>query len=69
MYLKFYDEDAVYTQVIFDQFKKSFSLSSSEGIFLECEKYLELDNEYNPQDYCFEIESMIYFRFMINRKM
>ena len=55
MYLKFYDEDAVYTQVIFDQFKKSFSLSSSEGIFLECEKYLELDNEYNPQDYCFEI--------------
>ncbi len=55
MYLKFSDEDVVYTQIAYNQTKKSFSLVSEEGICLECEKFLELDDEYNLEDYCFEI--------------
>jgi len=44
MYLKFSDEDVVYTQIAYNQTKKGFTLVSEEGICLECEKFLELDN-------------------------
>ena len=55
MYLKFSDEDVIYTQIQYIAKEKCFRLMSDEGMYIECEKFLELDDEYNLEDYCFAI--------------
>lgn len=55
MNLKFMDEDVIYTNIEFLLDRKCFSVVSSDGMRLECGKDLQLDDEYNPDDYCMEL--------------
>ncbi len=55
MHLKFDDENVVYTKIVYDWVGKCFILVSAEGTCLECENFLELDDEYNLADYSYEI--------------
>lgn len=55
MYLKFSDDDEVYSHVKYDAEEKCFSAVNSKNVCLKCENYLNLNVEENLEDYCFKI--------------
>lgn len=55
MYLKFSDEDEVYSHVKYDAEEKCFYAVDSKNVCLKCENSLNLNVEENLEDYCFEI--------------
>lgn len=55
MYLKFSDDDEVYSHVKYDAEEKCFCVISSKNVRLKCENYLKLNVEENVEDYCFNI--------------
>lgn len=55
MYLKFSDDDEVYSHVKYDVEEKCFSAVNSKNVCLKCENYLNLNVEENLGDYCFKI--------------
>ena len=54
MYLKFKDDETVFTQISYDRDKNFFILTSNNGVSLECENCLNLEEE-KVDDYCFYI--------------
>ena len=55
MYLKFSDDDEVYSRVKYDAEKKCFCAVNSKNVCLKCESNLSLNVEENLDDYCFNI--------------
>lgn len=55
MYLKFSDDDEVYTHVKYDPEEKCFCAINSKNMRLKCENYLNLNIEDNLEDYYFNI--------------
>ena len=55
MYLKFSDDDEVYSHVKYDAEEKCFSAVNSKNVCLKCENYLNLNVEENLEDYFFKI--------------
>lgn len=54
MYLKFKDDETIFTQISYNRDKKFFILTSNNGVSLECENCLNLEEE-KTDDYCFVI--------------
>ena len=55
MYLKFSDDDEVYSHVKYDAEEKCFYAVNSRNGCLKCENCLSLNIEDNLEDYCFKI--------------
>ena len=55
MYLKFCDDDVVYSRVKYDVEEKCFCVINSKNACLKCENYLNLNIEENLADYYFNI--------------
>lgn len=55
MYLKFCDDDEVYSHVKYDVKEKCFCAINSKNVPLKCENHLNLNVEEDVADYCFNI--------------
>lgn len=55
MYLKFNDDDKIYSHVNYDSEKTCFYMASSKNERLKCESHLGLDVKDDVEDYCVKI--------------
>lgn len=55
MYLKFSDDEDIYSHIKYDKEKKCFCAVNSKNVCLQCESNLSLNVEENLENYCFNI--------------